>query len=51
MSTWGMITAGLSALLLGQGPAGGADALKFMQDSADLPDHPRRPERATAASG
>ena len=31
-----MITTGLSALLLGQAPAGGADALKFMQDSARI---------------
>ena len=36
MSACGMITAGLSALLLGQAPAGGPNALKFMQDSARI---------------
>jgi len=44
-----MITAGLSALLLGQAPAGGADALKFMQDSARIyriiPGHRNEPLR------
>jgi hypothetical protein len=36
MNVSGIITLGLSTLLLGQAPAGGADALKSMQDSARL---------------